>query len=236
MLGALEESNRAQRQLVADASHELRTPLTSLRTNFEVLMSERELAPDERRRLLDDVVEQIAEMTTLIAGLIELARGEEHSAEPEDVRLDLLTEAAVERARRDRPGVTFTTDLERVRRPRRPQLARARDRQPARQRRQVEPAGRRGRGARRGRRGDGPRPRAGHRRRGSALRLRPLLPLARRHGRCRARAWASRSSGRSPRAHGGTVTAERAEGGGTRMTLRLAVVDEPILKAFSKVP
>ena len=37
MLGALEESARAQRQLVADASHELRTPLTSLRTNIEVL-------------------------------------------------------------------------------------------------------------------------------------------------------------------------------------------------------
>jgi two-component system sensor histidine kinase MprB len=43
MLGALEESTKAQRQLVADASHELRTPLTSLRTNFEVLMSDREL-------------------------------------------------------------------------------------------------------------------------------------------------------------------------------------------------
>ena len=41
MLGALEESSRAQRQLVADASHELRTPLTSLRTNIEVLASER---------------------------------------------------------------------------------------------------------------------------------------------------------------------------------------------------
>jgi two-component system, OmpR family, sensor histidine kinase MprB len=67
MLGALEESTKAQRQLVADASHELRTPLTSLRTNFEVLMSDRELDPEERRRLLDDVVEQIAEMTTLIA-------------------------------------------------------------------------------------------------------------------------------------------------------------------------
>ena len=37
MLGALEESARAQRRLVSDASHELRTPLTSLRTNIEVL-------------------------------------------------------------------------------------------------------------------------------------------------------------------------------------------------------
>jgi len=111
MLGALEESARAQRQLVADASHELRTPLTSLRTNFEVLMSERELPPDERRRLLHDVVEQIGEMTTLIAGLIELARGDGQPAEPEDVRLDLLTADAVEQTQRHRPGVTFATEL-----------------------------------------------------------------------------------------------------------------------------
>src|SRR5215218_3188664 len=62
MLGALETSTKAQRQLVADASHELRTPLTSLRTNFEVLMGDRELDPVERRRLLDDVVEQIGEI------------------------------------------------------------------------------------------------------------------------------------------------------------------------------
>jgi two-component system, OmpR family, sensor histidine kinase MprB len=112
MLGALETSTKAQRQLVADASHELRTPLTSLRTNFEVLMGERELDPEERRRLLDDVVEQIGEMTTLIAELIELARGDQLPAEPEDVRLDLVAEAAIERVRRDRPGVTFSTELE----------------------------------------------------------------------------------------------------------------------------
>jgi two-component system, OmpR family, sensor histidine kinase MprB len=111
MLGALEESTNAQRQLVADASHELRTPLTSLRTNFEVLMSDRELDPDERRRLLDDVVEQIGEMTALIAELIELARGDQLPSRPEEVRLDLLAADAVERARRGRPGVTFKTEL-----------------------------------------------------------------------------------------------------------------------------
>jgi two-component system sensor histidine kinase MprB len=111
MLAALEQSTRAQRQLVADASHELRTPLTSLRTNFEVLMSDRELDPEERRRLLDDVVEQIGEMTALIAELIELARGDQLPAEPETVRLDLLAGDAVERTRRDRPGITFNTDF-----------------------------------------------------------------------------------------------------------------------------
>src|SRR5439155_21270750 len=111
MLGALEESSRAQRQLVADASHELRTPLTSLRTNIEVLASERELAPRDRQKLLADVVDQLGEMTTLISGLIDLARGEQQTAEPEDVRLDLVTAEAVERTRRYRPAVSFTTDL-----------------------------------------------------------------------------------------------------------------------------
>jgi len=112
MLAALEESSRARSQLVMDASHELRTPLTSLRTNIEVLASERELPAGERERLLSDVVEQLGEMTTLISELMELARGEQHVGEPEDVRLDLVTAGAVERTKRNRPGVEFKTDLE----------------------------------------------------------------------------------------------------------------------------
>jgi two-component system sensor histidine kinase MprB len=111
MLGALEESTRAQRQLVADASHELRTPLTSLRTNIEVLATERELPPGERHRLLTDVVEQLGEMTTLISELIELARGEQNPEDLEDVRLDLVAADAVERTRRNCPGIEFKTDL-----------------------------------------------------------------------------------------------------------------------------
>jgi two-component system, OmpR family, sensor histidine kinase MprB len=111
MLGALEESTRARRQLVADASHELRTPLTSLRTNIEVLASDRALPAGERERLLTDVVDQLGEMTTLISELIELARGEQHPEEAEDVRLDLVAADAVERTRRNQPGITFTTDL-----------------------------------------------------------------------------------------------------------------------------
>jgi two-component system sensor histidine kinase MprB len=112
MLAALEESSRAQRQLVADASHELRTPLTSLRTNVEVLARGNELPAQERERLLDDVVEQTGEMTALIAELIELARGQRQEEPVEEVRLDLVAADVVERARRNRPNVTFTTNLE----------------------------------------------------------------------------------------------------------------------------
>jgi len=111
MLAALDDSRRVQRQLVEDASHELRTPLTSLRTNIEVLASERTLPAGERERLLTDVVEQLGEMTAVIAELIELARGEQQAEEPQDVRLDLLAAGAVERARRNTPGVEFKTDL-----------------------------------------------------------------------------------------------------------------------------
>jgi two-component system, OmpR family, sensor histidine kinase MprB len=111
MLAALEDSTRAQRQLVADASHELRTPLTSLRTNVEVLAGGRELPPGERERLLHDVIEQTGELTNLIAELIELAREEQIPTEPEDVRLDLVAAQVVERARRDRPGIVFQTQL-----------------------------------------------------------------------------------------------------------------------------
>jgi two-component system sensor histidine kinase MprB len=112
MLAALEESMRLQRQLVTDASHELRTPLTSLRTNIEVLATEKELRADDRRRLLADVIEQLGEMTALIAEVVELARGDRVTDEREDIRLDLLTADAVERTSRNRPGVNFDTDLE----------------------------------------------------------------------------------------------------------------------------
>jgi two-component system, OmpR family, sensor histidine kinase MprB len=112
MLAALEESTRAQQQLIGDASHELRTPLTSLRTNVEVLAGGRELPAEDRERLLRDVIEQLDEMTTLVAELSELARGELEPGAAEDVRLDLLAADAVERTRRNRPGVRFTTDFE----------------------------------------------------------------------------------------------------------------------------
>ncbi len=112
MLGALDDSRRVQRQLIEDASHELRTPLTSLRTNIEVLATERTLPPGERARLLSDVVEQLQEMSLLVGDLLEVARGEQHGVEPEDVRLDLVAAEALDRTRRNRPGVTFTTEME----------------------------------------------------------------------------------------------------------------------------
>jgi two-component system sensor histidine kinase MprB len=112
MLAALEESARTQRRFVADASHELRTPLTSLRTNIEVLARSDDMPQGERERLLADVVEQLAEMSALVAELVALDRAEEPANGPEDVRLDLVASEAIERVRRQRAGITFAPDLE----------------------------------------------------------------------------------------------------------------------------
>jgi two-component system sensor histidine kinase MprB len=108
----LDESVRAQRQLVADASHELRTPVTSLRTNIEVLLAGGELDPEDRRRLLSDVVEQSEELSALVGDLIELARGDQPGPDPEDVRLDRVAAESVARARRNAPGIRFSARLE----------------------------------------------------------------------------------------------------------------------------
>src|ERR1700761_1328981 len=108
---ALDQSMRAQRQLVADASHELRTPVTSLRTNIEVLLEGGELDPEDRRRLLADVVEQSEELTALVGDLIELARGDQPGPATDDVRLDWVVEESLARARRHAPGIRFDATI-----------------------------------------------------------------------------------------------------------------------------
>jgi two-component system, OmpR family, sensor histidine kinase MprB len=109
---ALDESVRAQRQLVADASHELRTPVTSLRTNIEILLQSDELDASERNAMLTDVVEQSEELSALVNDLIELARGDERGSQTDDVRLDWVAEEAVARARRNAPSLRFEATIE----------------------------------------------------------------------------------------------------------------------------
>jgi two-component system sensor histidine kinase MprB len=112
-ISALDASVHAQRQLVADASHELRTPVTSLRTNIEILQQQgQDMDPEESRRLLGDVVEQIEELTLLMNDLIDLARGEEPRADAEELRLDLLVGEVVERARRRAPSTPLQAQLQ----------------------------------------------------------------------------------------------------------------------------
>jgi len=115
MLLALDASQQRQRQLVADAGHELRTPLTSLRTNIELLTQSQggsALSAHARRELLADTRAQVEEMATLVGDLVELARDEPLSRDPEPVDLEELVESCVERVRRRAPGIEFEVATE----------------------------------------------------------------------------------------------------------------------------
>ncbi|HEY2430267.1 MAG TPA: HAMP domain-containing sensor histidine kinase [Acidimicrobiales bacterium] len=112
LLATVDQSQRAQRRLVADASHELRTPLTSLRTNLELLARSPDIAEDERRAILSDLVAQAAELSALVAQLVDLEREPVTSGPPSPVAFDEVVEAALARARLHSPQVRFVETLE----------------------------------------------------------------------------------------------------------------------------
>jgi len=117
MLLALDASQQRQRQLVADAGHELRTPLTSLRTNIELLGQaaenpDRQLTADQRTEIMDDVRAQLQELTTLVGDLVELARDEPMSRDPEPLDLADTVASALDRVRPRAPGLTFDVTTE----------------------------------------------------------------------------------------------------------------------------
>jgi two-component system, OmpR family, sensor histidine kinase MprB len=112
MLASLEDALETQRRFVADASHELRTPLTSMQTNIDVLKQQERLDADARGRLFDDLQREAHEMRDLISGLLELARGDDAHLERGTVHLDELVASAVDRARARYPQLTFETQLE----------------------------------------------------------------------------------------------------------------------------
>jgi two-component system, OmpR family, sensor histidine kinase MprB len=111
-LEALESSVASQRQLVADASHELRTPIASLRTNIQVLARADAMPADERERLMHDVVLELDELSALVGDVVDLARGAQPDTLNQGLRLDELTAACVDKARRRAPGVEFVERLQ----------------------------------------------------------------------------------------------------------------------------
>jgi two-component system sensor histidine kinase MprB len=111
-LDALEQSVQSQRNLVADASHELRTPIATIRANLQLMREEELLSPEDRAALREDVIQELDELTALVADVVELARGSKPSDEMGDVRLDSIVLDALERARRRAPGLEFHQVIE----------------------------------------------------------------------------------------------------------------------------
>ena len=112
MLSALEDSQRAQRQLVADASHELRTPVATIRTNLEVLARNTDLPSEERAPLLRDLIGESAELGGLVDDLLESARESSDGEAFDTVALDAVVLSELERWSRRHPGLTIVPRLE----------------------------------------------------------------------------------------------------------------------------
>ena len=114
MLSSLASSRERQRQLIADAGHELRTPLTSLRTNIELLAADAKtgmLRTSDRAEILADVSAQLAEFTSLIGDLVQLARDDSAAPPPEPLDFRDVVSAALDRVRRRGPSLTFDVEL-----------------------------------------------------------------------------------------------------------------------------
>jgi two-component system sensor histidine kinase MprB len=116
MLDALAASQEQQRRLVADAGHELRTPLTSMRTNLELLAAASKpgsptLPESDRAEILVDVQAQVAELSTLVGDLVELARDDAPLKVHEPLELTDVVLRALERARRRAGDVEFVPTL-----------------------------------------------------------------------------------------------------------------------------
>ena len=200
MLAALDESQQAQQQLIADASHELRTPLTAHRANIE-LLARPDLPVEQRQRVLGAAVRAIEELSALVGDLIQAARDGRSVDAREPLALDELVAAAVERAQHRAPELRFESRLEPYRLVgARSRLERAVDNVLDNAIKWSPPGGtvdvRLADGS-----ADGARPRARHRRGRPAARLRPLLPGRRgsRPARLGARARDRQADRRRPR-------------------------------------
>ena len=112
-LDALERSVESQRHLVADASHELRTPMASLRANIQLLEEADRLSAQDLAGIRADIIEELDELTALVGDVVELARGTKPTDSQDDVSLDEIVRAQVERARRRAPGLEFRLEIER---------------------------------------------------------------------------------------------------------------------------
>ncbi len=100
MLAALEESRTQQQRLVRDAGHELRTPLTALRTNIELLGRTKNLSDEQRTELITAAEAEVRDLSVLVGEVVDVASNR-YTEEPiEDLLLDEIVSQSVERAAR----------------------------------------------------------------------------------------------------------------------------------------
>jgi two-component system sensor histidine kinase MprB len=111
MLIALDTSREQQQRLVVDASHELRTPLTAVRTNIDFLGHATTLDAGERAQLIAETRLELDELTNLVSEMVELATDVRSEEPVVPVALADVANDVAARFRR-RTGHEITVDVD----------------------------------------------------------------------------------------------------------------------------
>lgn len=101
MLARLSEAVQTSRRFVADASHELRTPLTIIKGELQMMVGEAHWNEGDVRDRLGGVLEEVARLEHLVAGLLAISRLDagHMAASWSDVDLEKLVETTAEQMR-----------------------------------------------------------------------------------------------------------------------------------------
>jgi two-component system sensor histidine kinase MprB len=110
MLIALDTSREQQQRLVVDASHELRTPLTAVRTNIDFLGHATTLDAEQRAELIAETRLELDELTNLVSEMVELATDVRSEEPVEPVALGDVADDVATRFRR-RTGIDINLDV-----------------------------------------------------------------------------------------------------------------------------
>jgi signal transduction histidine kinase len=113
MAGRLEALVHGHRATMADVSHQLRTPLAALRLRLDVLAED---SDEEMAAELAGAQEEIARLSRLVNGLLEVARAENVTAAPAYLAVDQVVRnrVAAWRPAAEERDVALTADVEPV--------------------------------------------------------------------------------------------------------------------------
>ena len=101
----------AQRRFAADASHELRTPLTTVRGNLELLRREPPIREEDRKEVINDIVEECERLSRLVNDLMVMQRADAEWSQTSDrVRIKPVIEEICRQARRIDPHRAIICD------------------------------------------------------------------------------------------------------------------------------
>jgi two-component system, OmpR family, sensor kinase len=73
-LVAARTAEHSQRRFLADVAHQLRTPMAGIRVSTELLLLDADATPEERDRLLGNLVRETTRVTRMVNGLLRISR------------------------------------------------------------------------------------------------------------------------------------------------------------------